>query len=235
MHFDSYELRNIYLFIYLFFFFDQPFSSVSPKFIAVIRLILFWRSLFLSHTVSKTYHHTYAPNENWNQSAHRRSLIWASLSALRSFTLLAIQNAPSEDSDQPAHAQADLNIRWAHMSESTISDVVALMLILDGFICTSWIWWSFWTNSKIRINLKWYLSVDRSYHADKIALSSKCSDAVLRLFVRKKNKKQKKKKLEATKLLIRHFSQPKSIYIFLISRQKHMFLVLIRSAWLRHF
>ena len=32
---------------------------------------------------------------------------------------------PSEDSDQPMKAQADLNLRWAHMSESTFSDVEA--------------------------------------------------------------------------------------------------------------
>ena len=39
--------------------------------------------------------------------------------------LFAIQNAPSEDSDQPAHAQADLNLRLAHISDGTFTDVSA--------------------------------------------------------------------------------------------------------------
>ena len=35
------------------------------------------------------------------------------------FASLAVQYAPSED--------ADLNLRWAHMSEGTLSDVAALL------------------------------------------------------------------------------------------------------------
>ena len=39
------------------------------------------------------------------------------------FESLAIQNVPSEDSDQTA--QTDLNLRWVHTSKSTFSDVAA--------------------------------------------------------------------------------------------------------------
>ena len=42
---------------------------------------------------------------------------------------LTIQNAPSENSDQTANAQADLNLRWANMSAGTISAVVAHMVL----------------------------------------------------------------------------------------------------------
>ena len=37
---------------------------------------------------------------------------------------MAVRNAPSEDSDQTAHAQSDVNLQWAHVSEGTFSDVV---------------------------------------------------------------------------------------------------------------
>ena len=39
----------------------------------------------------------------------------------------------------------------------------------------------------------------------------------------------------SAKLLIRRFFQPKSIRVFLISRQKHLFIVPIRSTSPRHF
>ena len=48
--------------------------------------------------------------------------------SLQDTSFFVIQNAPSEDSDQPAHsrsAQADRNLRWAHMSEGTFPDVAA--------------------------------------------------------------------------------------------------------------
>ena len=38
---------------------------------------------------------------------------------------MAILNAPSEDSDRTVNAQADLNVRLAHMSEDTFSDIGA--------------------------------------------------------------------------------------------------------------
>ena len=34
-------------------------------------------------------------------------------------------HANNEDSDQTANEQADLNLRWAHMSEGTFSDIWA--------------------------------------------------------------------------------------------------------------
>ena len=50
----------------------------------------------------------------------------------KKFCILAIQNALCEDSDRSAHisdcanAQADLNVRWAHISELTFSDVAQI-------------------------------------------------------------------------------------------------------------
>ena len=46
----------------------------------------------------------------------------SSLSTWRNVASLAIQNASSEDFDQPAHAQAAQNLRWAHMSKGMLSD-----------------------------------------------------------------------------------------------------------------
>ena len=50
---------------------------------------------------------------------------------------MAIQslNEPGKDSDQTVDAQADLNLRWAHMSECTISGVAAY-LSLGILICS---------------------------------------------------------------------------------------------------
>ena len=58
------------------------------------------------------------------------SAVWSksSLSAWRNIALLASQNAPSEDSDQTAHAQSDQNLHWAHISGGIISDVEAQLI-----------------------------------------------------------------------------------------------------------
>ena len=40
---------------------------------------------------------------------------------------VAIQNAPSEDSDQTAQMQSDLNLLWTHISEGMFSLVGACM------------------------------------------------------------------------------------------------------------
>ena len=52
----------------------------------------------------------------------------SSTSTWRNFASLAIQNKHSEDSDQTANAQADLNFCWALMSEGIFSDIVAHMV-----------------------------------------------------------------------------------------------------------
>ena len=51
--------------------------------------------------------------------------VWSesSLSAWRIFASLAIQNAPSEDSDQTARMRSLIWIRRAHMSEGMFPDV----------------------------------------------------------------------------------------------------------------
>ena len=53
----------------------------------------------------------------------------SSLSIRRNVSSLAIQISPNKDSDQTARTQADLNLRWAHMSEGTFSDVLAHMIL----------------------------------------------------------------------------------------------------------
>ena len=65
-------------------------------------------------------------NSNRNVRKRTGSEVWSdsSFSARINIAPLASQNAPSEDSDQSANAQTDLNLRWVH-SESTFSDVAA--------------------------------------------------------------------------------------------------------------
>ena len=48
-------------------------------------------------------------------------------------------NASSEDSNQTANAQDDLNLRWAHMSEGPFSDVAAqfYFTLLQGLCSTA--------------------------------------------------------------------------------------------------
>ena len=69
---------------------------------------------------------TCAPNVDSNQPANPCTLI--SLCCLHEGTLhqWLLKNLSSEDSDQTADAQADLNLYWAHV-ESTFSVVAALM------------------------------------------------------------------------------------------------------------
>ena len=49
-----------------------------------------------------------------------------SLSARRNFASLAIQNALREDYGQTAYAQADHNLRWAHMSFSHVATQICI-------------------------------------------------------------------------------------------------------------
>ena len=67
----------------------------------------------------------HAPNENPNKPAHPRSLIRVFVGNVKKLCTLTIQNAPSEDSDQTAKTQADLNLRGVIMSKGTFSDVAA--------------------------------------------------------------------------------------------------------------
>ena len=44
------------------------------------------------------------------------------------FASLAIQNAQSEDSDQTAHAQSDLNLHFVHIFKGMLSAVAAYLI-----------------------------------------------------------------------------------------------------------
>ena len=70
-------------------------------------------------------------NEDSNEPVHLHSLI--SLFCQHEETaFLAVQNAPSEDSDEIAReCVADLNLLWVHMCRGTFSDVAAEMAFDD--------------------------------------------------------------------------------------------------------
>ena len=66
---------------------------------------------------SETYLLTCAPNEDLNQYARPRSLIRVFVVRTRNFCILS----------DCANAQADLNLRWAHLSRGTFSDIAVRM------------------------------------------------------------------------------------------------------------
>ena len=80
-------------------------------------------------------------SEDSNPPVHCQSE-QSSLSAWRNFASLAIQNAASEDSDQTANAQGDLNLRWALMSECMFSDVVAHIFYNKRFVIAFRQYWN---------------------------------------------------------------------------------------------
>ena len=59
----------------------------------------------------------------------------SSLSAWKNFAFLTIQNAQnaqSEDSDQTANVQANLNLHWVHMLEGTVSDIMVQRVFMGS-------------------------------------------------------------------------------------------------------
>ena len=76
---------------------------------------------YIKHNVGKcTFWHV-RPMKT--QISPRIRAVWSYLSIWTNFASLAIQNAPSEDSDLTA--QSDLTLRWAHMSEGKFSHAPA--------------------------------------------------------------------------------------------------------------
>ena len=57
------------------------------------------------------------------QISLRISLIIVFVVCIKKLCILGCPDAPSEDSDQTANAQADLNLHWVHMFDVTFSDV----------------------------------------------------------------------------------------------------------------
>ena len=74
----------------------------------------------------KKYLLIYAPCEDSDQPAYPHSLSRVFVVHMQ-IASLAIQNAPSEESEQTLNVQADLNIHRAHMSEDMLSDIESHM------------------------------------------------------------------------------------------------------------
>ena len=88
----------------------------------------------------RTYLLTYAPNEDSDQLAHSRSLIRVFVVRMKKVWILGYPKcAQWRFWSDCANAQADLNLRWAHMSKGTFYDFVARLfwLIELGFNDTS--------------------------------------------------------------------------------------------------
>ena len=51
---------------------------------------------------------------------------------MRKLSSLGKYHAPSEDSDWTENAQADLNFRWAHMSEGVVLMLLSIILLYSG-------------------------------------------------------------------------------------------------------
>ena len=77
----------------------------------------------------KTYNRIFAPNENSNQPAYPRSLIRVFVLRMKKLCILGYPKcAQWRFWSDCAKAQADLNLRWAHMSEGTFSHITANLL-----------------------------------------------------------------------------------------------------------
>ena len=74
-----------------------------------------------------------APNEDSNQSTHPRSLIRAFVVRKEELCVLGYPKcAQPRFCSDCANAQADLNLRWAHMSEGTFPGIVNHIGFLAG-------------------------------------------------------------------------------------------------------
>ena len=79
----------------------------------------------------KTYLLTFAPNEDSNQSVHPRSLIRVFVIRMKSLCIFGCPKWAVKIGSDCANAQADPNLRLAHMSDATLHDVVAQMITLN--------------------------------------------------------------------------------------------------------
>ena len=86
----------------------------------------------------KTYLLTCAPNEDSNHPAHARNRIRAFIVRMKKLCILGYPKcAQWRFWSACANAQADLNLRWAHMSACTFSDIAAhvtTLAISDNYI-----------------------------------------------------------------------------------------------------
>ena len=65
----------------------------------------------------------HVPPTKTNQPAHPHSLIRAFAVRINKLDILGYTKCACENSDQTVHAQAALNLRWAHMSKVTFTDI----------------------------------------------------------------------------------------------------------------
>ena len=97
---------------------------------------------------------TCAPSGYSNQSAHSHSLI-----RIITWRVMYSQGCKVSSCGQRrfwsdcANTQADLNLRWAHMSEGTFSDVAANFYLLNLLCLLVGKWWAKWT-SGFQLNLE---------------------------------------------------------------------------------
>ena len=102
--------------------------------VAICLFFSYLECLIYESLSEKKYLLTCASNEDSNQPAHPRSLIRAFVVRMKK---PCIPGFPKCDQwrfwSDCANAQADLNLRWAHMSEGTFSDVTTYIIYLFFF------------------------------------------------------------------------------------------------------
>ena len=116
--------------------FKLYFLFIALRF-ALVDLNCFKAAKVLYEPNVRKYLLTCAPNEDSNQPAHPRSLIRVFVVHKKILWILGYpKRAQRRFWSDCANAQADLNLRWAHMCECTFSDVVAHMECEKGIIIT---------------------------------------------------------------------------------------------------
>ena len=105
---------------FIFFFFFFSYKLCDYVIFPIVHLIS-----ICEPQLEKTYLLTCAPNEDTNQPAHLCCLIRYFVVRMKKPCILCFPNcAQRRFWSDCANAQSDLNLRWAHISESTFSDVV---------------------------------------------------------------------------------------------------------------
>ena len=94
---------------------------------------------------AKTYRLTCSPNNHSNQHAHLRSLIRAFIVRMKKLCIRWYPKcAKRRFWSDCANAQADLNLRWTHISKGTFPCVMVLIILSDSN-ALYWLWQTYGT------------------------------------------------------------------------------------------
>ena len=115
-----------------------------------------WKTIFFMWLFDaqhqKTYLRTWAPIEDTNQPAHPCCLIRIFVVSMEKLGILGYPKyALWRFWSDRVNAQADLNLRWAHMFEGTFSDVAVYLCLPDKYMLVFMHFWCLRNNEYLRL------------------------------------------------------------------------------------